>query len=60
LLEDHIKIALPAEQQHAAGWMAGIQFQIMARNVSLLHSIQTSYGADPAFYLILLSCTYHT
>jgi hypothetical protein len=33
------------------GWMAGVQFLVM-QDFSLLHSVQTDYGAHPASYPI--------
>jgi hypothetical protein len=32
------------------GWTAGVRFMSGARNVSLLHSVQTGFGTDPASY----------
>jgi hypothetical protein len=34
----------------AKGWNAGVLFPAASRNVSLLHSVQTSSGAHPASY----------
>jgi hypothetical protein len=34
----------------ATGWTAGVRFPSEARDFSLLHSVQTGSGADPAYY----------
>jgi hypothetical protein len=31
------------------GWTAGVRFPVGARDFSLLHSVQTSFGAYPAY-----------
>jgi hypothetical protein len=36
--------------QKARGWMAGVKFLAGESDVSLLHSVQTSSGAHPAYY----------
>jgi hypothetical protein len=37
-------------QRRAMGWTAGIRFQARSRDFSLLHSVQTDFGAHQASY----------
>jgi hypothetical protein len=34
------------------GWAAGVRFLARVKDLSLTHSVQTGYGAHPAFYPI--------
>jgi hypothetical protein len=37
----------------AMSWTAGVRFPARARNISLFHSVQTGFGAHPAFYPVV-------
>jgi hypothetical protein len=44
-------------QRQATGWTAGARFSVRAKNLSLLHSVQTGSGAHAASYPTSTGCS---